>query len=117
MDALELAREHDRMCRFYGGCRPCPIYDECKCYDWTQVVPLVEKWSKEHPPVRNVDHGAEALEKAGFEVDKEYMAKYCCPPNKYFKKPDKECRKCSECREWWQEEYHPDINVGDKNTN
>lgn len=122
MDALEFAREHDRMCNMYresptgSRCLKCPISGKCMCDDWTQTVPIVEKWSKEHPIVRNVDHVAEGLEKLGYKVDREYLANFTCPTNKSIKfaKRDRECVTvtCEDCRKWWLEEYKgEDINV------
>lgn len=120
MDALEFAIEHDRMCNMYrepipyGDCDNCPIAGKCKCDDWTQTVPMVKKWSKEHPIVRNVDHVAEGLEKLGYKVDKEYLANSTCPVDKSIKfaTRDRECLAitCKECRKWWLEEYKGEEN-------
>lgn len=57
MDALEFIRERQRMCRFYShasGCYQCPAkYCECSVLedmvDDNSIVPIVEKWSAEHP--------------------------------------------------------------------
>ena len=114
MDAIEFAREHDKMCKMYrkletgGDCAYCPIRGKCKCDDWTQTVPIVEKWSKEHPLIRNVDHVAEELEKLGFGVDKEYILKFKCPPkmSENFTTDYLGCKNnCEECKQWWLEEY------------
>lgn len=111
MDALEFAREYNRMCKSQPEtCEKCPFEGKYNCgtiIALDEVVPIVEKWSKEHPIVRNVDHVAELLEKAGYWVDKEYLSRTCptvyssqfakshCP-NRY---------NCDECKKWWLEEY------------
>lgn len=57
MDAFEFIRERQRMCRFYShasDCYQCPAKD-CECsaledmVDDNSIVPIVEKWSAEHP--------------------------------------------------------------------
>ena len=115
MDALEFAREFRRMC--YNNtpqCNKCPVSGICNTNHLEELVPIVEKWSAEHPIVRNVDYVAELLEKAGFEVDKEYLAKRCCPAHKSitFAQRDRECVTvtCEECRKWWFEEYKGEEN-------
>ena len=56
MDALEFIREKNRMCMSFDdgeGCMRCPFYKEgnrCMAILWNEeIVPIVEKWSKEHP--------------------------------------------------------------------
>ena len=53
MDALEFIRERNRMCKSFGdGCWKCPVYKNNGCIAvlWTEeIVPIVEKWSKENP--------------------------------------------------------------------
>lgn len=54
MDALEFIRERNRMCKSFGdGCMSCPFYkegDNCMAILWEEeMVPIVEKWSEEHP--------------------------------------------------------------------
>lgn len=54
MDALQFIRERNRMCKSFGdGCMSCPLYKEgnhCMAILWEEeIVPIVEKWSKEHP--------------------------------------------------------------------
>lgn len=68
----------------------------------------MEQWSKEHPPVRNVDHVAEGLEKLGFRVDKNKMTAYSCPAPYSAHFGESECPEvdnCESCRKWWLEEY------------
>lgn len=53
MDALEFVRERNRMCKSFGrGCNDCPAndIDDCISAHWDEgIIPIVEKWSKEHP--------------------------------------------------------------------
>ena len=53
MDALEFVRERNRMCKSFEGCMSCPFYKEgnlCTDILWKEeIIPIVEKWSKEHP--------------------------------------------------------------------
>ena len=56
MDALKFVRERNRMCKSFGegeGCMSCPVYkkgNHCMAILWKEeIVPIVEKWSKEHP--------------------------------------------------------------------
>ena len=56
MDALEFVRQRNRMCKSFGngeGCMSCPVYKEgnrCMAILWKEeIIPIVEKWSKEHP--------------------------------------------------------------------
>lgn len=112
MDALEFARELKRMCESHKNCLCCELYKEvgvrmCDHVNLEEAVPIVEKWSAEHPLVRNVDWVAEQLEKIGYGIDKEEIMKRCpVPYSIYFdskdKCPDKEC---NECQKWWDEEY------------
>lgn len=54
MDAFEFVRERNRMCDSFGhiSCGNCPAekHGECVAILWDEeIVPIVEKWSKEHP--------------------------------------------------------------------
>lgn len=56
MNALEFIREKNRMCKSFGdgkGCMSCPFYKEgnrCMSILWKEeIIPIVEKWSKENP--------------------------------------------------------------------
>ncbi len=116
MDALEFAKEMKRMCESYKHCSDCPLIQEnsCDTDGLEKAVPIVEKWSKEHPIVRNVDHVAEGLEKLGYEVDKDILVALKCPPHKaliYSRPSDiSKCSvsNCEECKKWWTEEYKED---------
>lgn len=56
MDALELLREHKRMCNCYEACCDCPL-EASICpgsstmpdEDYKKLITVVEHWSKEHP--------------------------------------------------------------------
>lgn len=116
MDALEFAKELNRMCESHAGCSTCEIHTDSKCVGnhfvnmnkFDEIVPIVEKWSAEHPIVTNLDHYAEALKKIGYDVDKEYLREHC-PVHKnthYTKGICKEkMEDCTACRKWWNEEY------------
>ena len=52
MDAVEYVKQRRRMCDYYVNCGDCPACD----YEWCsslngipKMVPIVEKWAKEHP--------------------------------------------------------------------
>ena len=53
MDALEFVRETNRMCKSFSiSCGSCPAkkHGNCTATIWDEeIVPIVEKWSKEHP--------------------------------------------------------------------
>ena len=56
MDALEFIRERNRMRKSFGygeGCMSCPVYkkgNRCTAVLWKEeIIPIVEKWSKENP--------------------------------------------------------------------
>lgn len=53
MDALEFVRERNRMCKSFSRCcGDCPANDVSSCIDYQwgeEIVPIVEKWSKENP--------------------------------------------------------------------
>ena len=52
MDAVEYAKQRKRMCDYYGNCGNCPAcdYEVCTSLDEIpKMVPIVEKWAKEHP--------------------------------------------------------------------
>lgn len=72
-----------------------------------RLLPIVEKWSAEHPIIRNVDHVAEGLEKLGYRVNKEKIANDCPPQyNTLHCWSKKSCTlNCKECSKWWLEEY------------
>ena len=51
MDAVEYVKQRDRMCDYYSDCDKCPAKEVIGCANITkisQMVPIVEKWAKEH---------------------------------------------------------------------
>lgn len=52
MDAVEYVKKRERMCDYYGNCcDKCPAKKVVGCANITkisQMVPIVEKWAKEH---------------------------------------------------------------------
>lgn len=113
MDALEFAKEIKRMCDSRDGCYDCDLFcvgeiSFCEVGNLEKAIPIVEKWSKEHPKVTNLDHFAEELEKLGYKVDKNYLSLKCPVPysnifiEEYCCQDD---RPCKECIKWWDKEY------------
>lgn len=52
MDAVEYVKQRNRMCDYYGDCDKCPAKEVICCSSIDEVpkmVPIVEKWAKEHP--------------------------------------------------------------------
>lgn len=52
MDAVEYVKQRERMCDYYVNCGDCPAgnYERCASLDEIpNLVPIVEKWAKEHP--------------------------------------------------------------------
>ena len=52
MDAVEYVKQRERMCNYYVNCADCPAddYEECSSLNGIpNLVPIVEKWAKEHP--------------------------------------------------------------------
>ena len=53
MDAIEFIRERNRMCKSFGAsCNNCPADKNASCdsFAWKEeLIPIVEKWSKENP--------------------------------------------------------------------
>lgn len=51
MDAVEYVKQRERMCDYYVDCDKCPAKNVAGCVNITkisQMVPIVEKWAKEH---------------------------------------------------------------------
>lgn len=68
MDAVEYAKESKRMCDYYDDyCVCCPADFGClidasdKNFIPENAVSIVEKWSKEHPPMTYRDHFLKAF--------------------------------------------------------
>ena len=52
MDAIEYVKQRERMCNYYVNCGDCPSGDYHGCASLNEIpnmVPIVEKWAKEHP--------------------------------------------------------------------
>ena len=52
MDAVEYVKQRERMCDYYVNCGDCPAgnYEGCASLnEIPNLVPIVEKWAKEHP--------------------------------------------------------------------
>ena len=52
MDAVEYVKQRERMCDYYVNCGDCPAgkYEGCSSLNGIpKMVPIVEKWAKEHP--------------------------------------------------------------------
>lgn len=52
MEAVEFIRERNRMCKAFLGCKGCPAcdFDGCGSVHLNEgIIPIVEKWAKEHP--------------------------------------------------------------------
>ena len=52
MDAVEYVKQRNRMCDYYVNCGDCPAgnYEGCASLnEIPNLVPIVEKWAKEHP--------------------------------------------------------------------
>ena len=57
-----------------------------------EVIELLERWAKEHPPITNKDKMEQVF---GVKIKPEF-----CPPG------EGRCAKsCDECRKWWSDEY------------
>ena len=52
MDAVEYVKQRERMCDYYVNCGDCPAGNYEGCASLSEIpnmVPVVEKWAKEHP--------------------------------------------------------------------
>ena len=111
MDALEFVRERNRMCKSFGvECENCPANKDSRCIDINldeEIVPIVEKWSKENPRKTRLDVFLEQHPEEKLNVREvldlcpitsatyEYGSGHC-------KNPDKSCGLCR--REFWLKE-------------
>lgn len=115
MDALKFLNEVKRMCEFYTkgyDCDDCPLCkkDGLLCdiselsYDkHTQVLSLVEKWSKEHPKRTYL---SVLLEKFPKTVLNEFGIPSFCPSYLGFKEfQDARCGEYERCENCWNKEY------------
>ena len=108
MDALEFIRERNRMCRSFGdGCHDCPAKTKgyCIAFNGEEAVPIVEKWSAEHPRKTRQDVFLEQWPNVKWSktepiidirpciIDQTVRIEYPC---------SKDCDDC--CREFWLQE-------------
>lgn len=108
MNALEFIRERNRMCKSFGdGCMSCPFYkegDNCMAILWEEeMVPIVEKWSEEHPRKTRQSKFLEQYPNAKLDGRNVLCA---CPANVY---GDEVCLNdsayCSDCCcDFWSQE-------------
>ena len=110
MDALEFIRERNRMCQSFGdGCKNCPANKDRFCIAFNvdeEIVPIVEKWSKENPRKTRQDVFLEQHPEANIEngvVDLCPVISGVYEDSKgYCKNPDRSCGFCR--REFWLKE-------------
>ena len=115
MDAIEFIRERNRMCKSFGngkGCMSCPFYKEgnrCTAILWKEeIIPIVEKWSKENPRKTRQDV---FLEQYPETIIDSYGVLQFCPTsisathrdsNGACKNQERLCKDCR--REFWMQE-------------
>lgn len=115
MDALEFIREKNRMCKSFGdgeGCMSCPVYKEgnrCTAILWKEeIIPIVEKWSKENPRKTRQDVFLEQYPEAA--IDSYGVLNLCPTPiSKSHRNIYGKCAHtgvdCDKCRhEFWMQE-------------
>lgn len=111
MDALEFIRERNHMCKSFGiECGNCPANKDSRCIDINldeEIVPIVEKWSKENPRKTRQSIFLEQHPETKLNVNGvldlcpaisaayEYGSRHC-------KNTDRSCGYCR--REFWLEE-------------
>lgn len=113
MDALELLREHKRMCNCYEACCDCPL-EASICpgsstmpdEDYKKLITVVEHWSKEHPRKTRQDVFLEQWPNARPADDG--VLTFCPKRFDFHISCLAEChslKKCSDCRrEFWMQE-------------
>lgn len=117
MEFVKAIKIHNRMCDTYSAnsdCESCPLLDvktkgtgdECDDIMWNYpelAEPVLEKWDKEHPAIRNADKLREIFPNANTQL------KRICPQWLGCKAPfvdGCDAGPCSECREeFWNAEY------------
>ena len=115
MDALEFIRERNRMCKSFGngeGCMSCLFYKEgkrCMAILWKEeMIPIVEKWSKENPRKTRQDVFLEQYPDT--LIDSNGVLQFCPTSvsaahrdsNGACKDPERLCRECR--KEFWSQE-------------
>ena len=115
MDAVEYVKQRERMCNYYVNCGDCPADDYGGCTSLDEIpnlVPIVEKWAKEHPIKTRQSEFLKMFPNARIEsdgmpsicpivVDKRCYNKdddaLCC-----FVRDEEKCKKCR--RDFWLKE-------------
>ena len=115
MDAVEYVKQRARMCDYYMNCDDCPAgnYEGCgSLNEIPNLVPIVEKWAKEHPVKTRQSEFLKMFPNARIEsdgmpsicpivVDKRCYNKdddaLCC-----FVRDEEKCRKCR--HDFWLKE-------------
>lgn len=112
MDALEFIRERNRMCKSFGvECENCPANKDSRCIDTNldeEIVPIVEKWSKENPRKTRQDVFLEQYPDT--LIDSNGVLQFCPTSisathrdsNGACKNPERLCKDCR--REFWMQE-------------
>ena len=101
MDAIKFLAEFKRMCKTYQGCAGCRATGGCDCSSMEsdaqrqELVDIVEKWSKDHPPKTRLQDFLERYPNAPMEVDG--TPKTCCEVLEYCK----DCNAEVDCISCW----------------
>lgn len=102
MDAVKFLKEFKRMCNTHDGCGNCPVEERCNflCIisdeERQEIVGIVEKWSKDHPPKTRLQDFLEKYPNA--DMEKEGIPDVCCAKLGY----NCSCHKYS-CIDCWNE--------------
>lgn len=123
MDAVEFLKKQDRMCKQFNLCVDCPVYEgnnghNMPCGDFMnkypeEFVPIVEKWSKEHPVKTRQSEFLKMFPRADITVSG--VIKIC--PNAvemgYVDMKDCNFSNCLECQKayWLAEVEKPNTNL------
>ena len=110
MDALEFIRERNRMCKSFGvEGENCPANKDSRCIDINldeEIVPIVEKWSKENPRKTRQSVFLEQYPEAG--TDTKGILRICpkfISADWRIKYSNCTHRVCSDCRiSYWSQE-------------
>lgn len=116
MDAVEYVKQRDRMCDYYVNCGDCPAgnYEWCSSLNGIpNLVPIVEKWAKEHPVKTRQSELLKLFPNA--KIDDDTGTLCMCPMNfdpETYKDKDKcfcihmrDDTHCAECRrDFWLKE-------------
>ena len=115
MDAVEYVKQRERMCDYYVNCGDCPADDYGECTSLNEIpnlVPIVEKWAKEHPVKTRQSEFLKMFPNARIESDG--MASICpiVVDKRYHNKDDdalfcivRDEEKCRKCRhDFWLKE-------------